>query len=293
MLETIIRLDFLILQGMQKFADPLLDSLMQGITFVGNPLFWIFFAALVYWHGKENESFYIMNLVLFSAAVAGTLKIFVGRMRPSGEMFRVIGADYFSNFSFPSGHAVQIAAAFAYMWRFVRRNTAIIFGILVLAVVFSRIYLGVHYFTDVLAGMIIGFGIGEVNYYFRKKLKHSKFRLTKVEDELLFFAVIGIAFVAILFFRTATFLGVLIGFYAGFFLLKEMGLGAGKQSVRETFRKTILGIAGMGAMAGVLYGFPSVFENSILEFALFTLAGFWISFLCPFLYQKFLKKSVR
>lgn len=87
------------------------------------------------------------------------LKVIVHRPRPDG--FRLIAE---TGYSFPSGHSM-IAMAFygllAWMvWRYerdrlVRYLCVIGFGIVVVAVGFSRIYLGVHYFTDVLAGFAV------------------------------------------------------------------------------------------------------------------------------------------
>jgi membrane protein DedA with SNARE-associated domain/membrane-associated phospholipid phosphatase len=108
-----------------------------------------------------------LHLGTWLAAVAGSaalnqlLKALFGRPRPYFEHPLVLETSY----SFPSGHAMEslvlygILAYFAVLaLRTWRRRTAIVFGagLLVLLIGFSRMYLGVHYFSDVVAGYAAG-----------------------------------------------------------------------------------------------------------------------------------------
>ncbi len=101
----------------------------------------------------------------FGLAVAGTsltvalTKLLVARQRPP------VAAILEPSFSFPSGHAALAAVTYGYLmyvaWRATaarsRRVLALMFGVVtVLAVGFSRIYFGVHYPSDVVAGYLVG-----------------------------------------------------------------------------------------------------------------------------------------
>jgi len=98
--------------------------------------------------------------LLGALGTSSLIKLLVARPRP-------IPTTYFENsYSFPSTHAAVSTAFFLYLAYClshpVYRNKhkhwyVIIFIILPLLVGFSRIYLGVHYFTDVLGGFLIGF----------------------------------------------------------------------------------------------------------------------------------------
>lgn len=99
--------------------------------------------------------------VLGSGAVALVLKELVHRARPD-VVFRAYSE---TGYSFPSGHATLSAAFYGFLaylaWSMIPSRplrTAIValLLLLVLAIGFSRLYLGVHYFSDVIGGFAVG-----------------------------------------------------------------------------------------------------------------------------------------
>lgn len=107
-------------------------------------------------------------------------KTFISRERPEDVAYYAV-----EHFSFPSGHATTAIALYGLLAYFLYRHyqahaqrTLLLWvaGILILAVGFSRIYLGVHYLSDVLAGFIlgalwllVGISIEEVMMYRKKR----------------------------------------------------------------------------------------------------------------------------
>ncbi len=91
------------------------------------------------------------------------IKRIIRRIRPEELMIiEEVG------FSFPSGHAMMTFAFFAllihFVWKTIKNKTlkttlVMLFSSMVLAIGFSRIYLGVHYLTDILAGFLISYVI--------------------------------------------------------------------------------------------------------------------------------------
>jgi undecaprenyl-diphosphatase len=97
----------------------------------------------------------------FSGAL---LKELIARDRPCHVLANVKDIANCSNsFSFPSNHAIN-SFAFATIVTLAYRNLAFFLYILALLIGYSRVYLGVHYPTDVLSGALCGILIGYIGY---------------------------------------------------------------------------------------------------------------------------------
>jgi undecaprenyl-diphosphatase len=124
---------------------------------------------------SKKDRAWILGLIV---AVAGAkitevaIKILIGRERPDG--FALLQID---TFSFPSGHATAAMALFGFiaylLWQYYPRAKVFIFVLaaaLIALVGMSRVYIGVHYPSDVAGGFLLGYiwvlvGIGVVRYW--------------------------------------------------------------------------------------------------------------------------------
>lgn len=108
---------------------------------------------------RQRRRDLIAKVIVLSAGNIFTpfLKLFFARPRPSPTLITVLIHE--SGFSFPSGHALGIvlfAASLVILFRKPKRWWPVFVGtILVLLVGYSRIYLGVHWITDVLFGYAV------------------------------------------------------------------------------------------------------------------------------------------
>lgn len=99
--------------------------------------------------------------VLGSGAVALVLKVLIHRPRPSPLLQAYMEGPYYS---FPSAHATLSMALYGFLFYLllqiypttIRRIAIAVLPIIIMLVSFSRLYLGVHYLSDVLAGLILG-----------------------------------------------------------------------------------------------------------------------------------------
>ncbi len=287
-LFAIEQFDYAFLQAIQTGIHPLFTPIMLAITFLGNPIFWVTIAAALYWRGQENRGFFMMNLVVFASAAAGALKYAFARPRPSPTDFKVMAGDGYDTHGFPSGHATIIAAGFTYCYGAIEKYWKAIFVIIVVLVLYSRMYLGMHYLTDVLAGLALGIVIGKLNIIAKNKLFHRNFKPSKLEDELVLVVLIAIAVLAVMFLKSFPMAGMFIGFYAGFFLFKEMGASQSILLRKFLAAKYAVGFALLAGIGVIGEGIVSIgFILTVPQaFLLYAFGGFWISWLWPMLFEK-------
>ncbi len=146
---------------LQQFSNPFLDKLALAITALGDEMFFILVAVAIFWCVDKKFGFRIINVYLISAATMAGMKQIFRRPRPfeTGEV-KSIGAKS-SGYSFPSGHSHSAASLTTQSALKSRKSWVIIAGALFTALVMlSRVYLGQHYLSDVLAGCSLGIILG-------------------------------------------------------------------------------------------------------------------------------------
>jgi undecaprenyl-diphosphatase len=145
------------------WSSPVLDQALPWLTYLGSNFAVIFFLVLSWILTKQRKVFGRLALLYgIQSGVLYGLKYLIQRQRP------LFFLDMTSRFpkrpgeildpSFPSGHAV-----FAFMMATLLANRfpryRVIFYIIAAFIGWTRIYLGLHYPTDVIAGAFLGYGI--------------------------------------------------------------------------------------------------------------------------------------
>lgn len=140
------------------WSSPWLTGVMLAVTYLGSDFVLIpvalVFAAILFATGSRREGVLLMCALVLAELVYEGLNIAFHRPRPTP----FFGLATPGGHSFPSGHAVKSTVLYVAMTLFPMRPVLIrAVGVALAGVIgFSRIYLGVHYPTDVLAGFALG-----------------------------------------------------------------------------------------------------------------------------------------
>ena len=145
-------------------ASPGLDALMNALTDIGSslvivPILFVVGAWLLR-KQRYGAAHFLSVASVGSLVLQGTMKVFFARPRPHLDWVQQVLSDY----SFPSGHTMSavifyVALALVLWSVFGRRIGLIALAIaatLTFGVSVSRIYLGYHYLTDVVGGLLAG-----------------------------------------------------------------------------------------------------------------------------------------
>lgn len=186
--NKVVQFDHSVISFVQGFENSALTTVMKLLSFIGDTksvivltILVIIFLYLVLKHRVE--------LILFVVAIIGSamlnqlLKYSFQRARP--DLHRLIEID---SYSFPSGHAMSAFTVYTIisflLWRHIHsragRTILIIFSaLMIVGIGLSRIYLGVHYPSDIIAGYFAsGCWLGIVIWIFQNYQDRRSRRLT-------------------------------------------------------------------------------------------------------------------
>ncbi|MDA8214190.1 MAG: bifunctional DedA family/phosphatase PAP2 family protein [Nitrospiraceae bacterium] len=184
--ETLFYLDFKIQGFVEGIISPWITRFMVDITNIGGVYLVVITAGIMALYLLYKRHWWEL-FTLFLAAVMGEillviLKLFFHRPRPSPQ---IVAAHWYS---FPSGHAFSAMIVYGFLiymtWRLIKNEALrfIIFSLsipLIILIGISRIYLNVHWLTDVLGGYAAGFAwllfsiimVNTIKQYYRSVYK--------------------------------------------------------------------------------------------------------------------------
>ncbi|MCM3638623.1 phosphatase PAP2 family protein [Sporosarcina luteola] len=152
-----------VIDAMQGLEASWLTSIMLAFTFIGSTkvvmLLTIALTVLLLWKfGSRSQAYYFFFTMIGTIILFQALKLIFKRPRPEFHRLTEVGG-----YSFPSGHAMMafsLYLLFIYLlWRHIQstagRIALVAFAIFMFVMISaSRIYLGVHFPSDILGGMI-------------------------------------------------------------------------------------------------------------------------------------------
>lgn len=163
-MRILSEVDAIVAGGFSEFVTPLMTRFFTTVTHLGDVETVAVFALMFAFYLWRKHRAYLLSFITIvggSAASMWVLKELFARPRPIGALIMETG------FAFPSGHATMAAAFFGFIiftlmrvrsiqnWQ--RGIMILILAVWILLVGLSRVYLGVHHASDVMAGWLLGF----------------------------------------------------------------------------------------------------------------------------------------
>ena len=146
--------------------SPMMDKIMVTVTSTGNlGLIWIFTALILLLSSRNNDErsrigYGILIALLLSIMIGNLLiKNIAKRNRPFFHKNYKLLIKQPWDYSFPSGHTLASFAA-ATVFFYMNQNMGLLALLYACLIALSRLYLRVHFFTDVFFSMILGTGLG-------------------------------------------------------------------------------------------------------------------------------------
>lgn len=320
-MEWLFQNDFLfgydILNRIPHALDPVMAYIMQGITTLGNELFYTLAIPIIYWVYDKNFAYKVAGFFLLCAFINEGIKNIFNNPRPFQPEAKpeLMDADLYQmalnineeSPGFPSGHTQNSVVFWGVMAATVKKTwfTTVCIS-LILLIPFSRMYLGVHFPGDVLGGYVFGGLLLLLLFtpYFRDIRQFHNNLLVIILFSLFLFLSIGgetIPYIGVILDRTnVKILGVISGLILGIFLDKTMMLNF---EPRNTLIKQVLKVLiGLAGVVLINFGLKILLETLYSEWDSFgrflyflrnCTLGVWIIFLAPFIFQRipYLKKE--
>ena len=173
-----MNIELKILDWFQTLHTPVLDKFMTSVTKLGNAgIFWIILTVLFLLIPKMRKTGVVMAAALIIDLLLCNvlLKNFVARTRPYDVNTGIqLLVATLRDYSFPSGHTAASFASVTALYLSGERRIGLIALVISCLIAVSRLYLYVHYPTDVLGGIIFGCLSGWLGYHIVKFAEGKK-----------------------------------------------------------------------------------------------------------------------
>ena len=291
-----------VIEALQSGLPSWTEPVFVFFTLLGEPITYLVLIATLFWCVDERRAARTGIVLFVSAGINTALKETLAVPRP---FIRKPGLNRIAEtgFSTPSGHSQNSAAFWPVFLRPLANRQARIAASITLPFVIgvSRVYLGVHYPTDVLFGWTLGgavslctlFALPQIAGKLSPALNARFPRLAVMPVSVKIAGVAAGVFILNAFSAGDTRMsGVLFGYAAGYLLLVDVSddskrFSAAAGSRAKKILRVILGFTGIavlylaGDAACALAGADNL---AVCRFAQYALAGFWISRLAPELF---------
>lgn len=264
----------------QSYAHPVLTTFFRAITSLGSLEFYMLTIPIIYWLISKHFGFRFTIFFIFSAYLNSGMKHLFATERPPGELHLVVQDGY----SFPSGHAQGSTVFWGILAKELKTPKFVACAaVMIFLISFSRVYLGVHWPIDILAGFLLGLVI----LYLYSKVAQRDLRNLSLQTWLL--ASVALALILYLIqpvgdgpMAVGFMLGAMIGYRLELIYVNFQEQGNLKQNIS----KLTLGLTVLFALRLILKPLLFWLPGSLAVLVRYSLLGVWASLGAPFTFMK-------
>ena len=170
--------DTAVYNTIRSINNEFFDTFFKVITTFFDPIILILLLAIIFINLNKKYGKNLLSIIVFGSVVNFIIKNIIGRERPS--VLRLVDAG---GYSFPSAHSMISVMFYGYLIyiinkkisnKMLRNSLEILLSVLILFICVSRIYVGVHFASDVIGGMILGLALLMLYILLCKKLGGEK-----------------------------------------------------------------------------------------------------------------------
>jgi len=274
---------------LQQFS-PALDIPFKAFTFLGDETFYLLFMPLVYWCVDRRTGVRLFILLLFSAYLNAVAKVLAQGPRPFNYDPRVRAIVPADGGGLPSGHTQNAVVIWGFLAARSNKTIAwLLAGFLMVCIPLSRVYLGVHFPTDLLGGYLLGALI--LTFFWVLGPRLEAWLAEKGFGVQLLIALSGPMVLMLLNFSgdkaVLSMVSVLMGVNAGFVLERRL---VGFSCVGRRRQKALRYLVGIVVLFGLWAGLKAAFSGlepaAFFRFLRYALVGLWGGLGAPWIFVR-------
>jgi hypothetical protein len=276
-----------LVRSIQTIANPTMTFVMKALSTLGTEWFYMAALSLVYWCVDRRRGMRIGVVFLFSNFLNLWIKTIFAQPRPF-QLDPSVGMASEVTYGLPSNHAQGAVVFWGRAALLFRKPWGLVLAILLpLAIGFSRVYLGVHFPTDVMVGWLLGAVIVALDAVIGDRLEALAHRLN-MRVKALVVAVVALG-MNVLYPSDTSISGLFLGALLGFLLTEKYADFSVDGGLGQRILRWLLG---MGGALVVYLGLKAVFPGpgtelyDLLRFVRYGLVGAWFGFGAPWLFLR-------
>lgn len=276
-----------VVRGVQNTLGPGFLKPMEILTFLGSEGFVLAMLPLIYWCINRESGARIGIAVLFSSFLNLWTKELFHQPRPY-DLDPSLGLAKESSYGFPSGHSQTSLTFWGIALSILPRVVGILaFALIPLLVALSRIYLGLHFPTDVFGGWALGIAVLLIYYGLGGKIE-AMLHQWNLRSRIILIAALTLG-MNFLMPEDTRMAGAFFGSAAGFALAsKYLRFSAKGPFIKKALRY----LFGLGTLL-IIYSLPKMLINddaisqlALVRFIRYGLVGVWAAIGAPWCFYK-------